>query len=245
MKTLHIIIIISVSLAIIGASADLLSNHYPITASAQNVSITYEKCESLKEDFVINGTIGVPQNNIPVQMVIYYPNGTIYDSRSIPSQDISSTGNYSYGFSFMIDDKTTFGLYNITVSYNGQSAHTAIHPVIPPGPIRTITDNIRIVDMTGQSLSYVRLGQQVQIQDILQPICDTPKFVYVLQITGKNQMTESLSWLVISNQNVSMNFSQTWTPFYQGTYTINRFVWQNLTNPNPFLPPLSHTIEVR
>jgi hypothetical protein len=245
MKTLYLIIIISASLAIIGALANLSSNHYPITISAQNVVITYEKCESLKEDVVINGTIGVPQNNIPVQITIYYPNGTIYDSRSISSQDISPIGNYKYWFSLMFDDKTTFGSYNVTVSYNGQSAHTSIHPVVPPGPIQTITNDIRIVDMNGQSISYVKPGQQVQIQDILQPICDTSKFVYVLQILGKNQMTDSLSWLAVSNQNVPMNFSQTWTPFYQGTYTVNRFVWQNLTNPNSILPPSSHMIEVR
>lgn len=244
MKTRYLVIILATSLATINALADLQSNHYPFTISAQNVSIAYEKCGGLKEDYVINGTIGLVQNNTPVKIIVYYPNGTIYDSNSIPYEDISPTGNYKYRLSFMNDDKSAFGLYNITISYNGQNAHTSIYyPVVPPGPIRNIEDNIKIVDMNGQNLISIRAGQQVQIQDILEPVCNT-QFVYVMQIVDKNQMTDSLSWIAGSNLNEPMNFSQTWIQFYPGTYTINRFVWQNLTNPNSLLPPSYKTIEV-
>ncbi|MGI0087867.1 MAG: hypothetical protein ACREBI_07880 [Nitrosotalea sp.] len=218
----------------------------PITITGQYGEFTFEKNCDIKEDFAIMGTIRMPMSNSPVQIRIYNPDGTIYDSEMMPPQNISSGGNYRYLFSLIYDNQTATGTYNVTVSYNGKSAQTSVH-LVSPSIIRSSQDNnLRVVDNRGQTLSQINVGQQVQIMDTLQPECVVSKFVYIVQIADKDQRTVALSWLTSSFElNQSMNFSQSWTPFAPGNYTINRFVWQSLTNPNALLPFAGKTVEVR
>ena len=255
MKTVHLsILVILISGITLIASVNALgvtnntiisSQNSPITISGKNGEIKFEKNCDLKEVFVINGTIKMPLTRSPVQIKIYYPNGTVYDSERIPPQDVSSDGNYWYTFSLIYSNSTTSGPYHVVVSYSGQSAKTDVYLVLPP-IIRYVPDTLRIVDSKGDNLSEINVDQQVQIMDTVPPICGGPKLAYIMQVQDQNQMTVSLSWIEgIFEQGQSVNFSESWTPFDSGNYTITRYLWQSIDNANALGSPISKTIEVK
>lgn len=257
MKTLHLSIIIPIIVFSLGSIGGLdalgLSNiilpsqsNGPITISAQYGEIKFDNCGDIRETFLINGTIKMPLSKLPVQIRIYNPNGTMYDSERIPSQQITHDGKYWYRFSLDYGNQTPVGPYEVTVSYKGQNARTSVNLVLPPIIRGPPPDTIRIVDNHGNSLSEVKVGQQVQIEDSITPICDDSRFVYLLQIQDQNQATVSLSWIEgLFEKDEPMNFSETWTPFSPGNYSVNRFLWSSLVTPNALEPAVGKTVEVR
>ena len=250
MKALYIAIIViltSTTMSVYALEAAASQDNSPITISAQLGKMKTENC-NLKETFLVNGTISMLLNKSPVQIRIYNPNGTIYDSERIPPQQILSDGKYWYLFDIVYGNTTPVGPYEITVSYSGQSARTSVHLVGPPIIRGPTPDTLRIVDNNGNNLTEVKVGQQVQIKDnIRQPMCnDQQEFVYIVQIQDQNGATVSLSWIEgMFEQGKPMNFSLTWTPFILGNYTIQRYLWQSIDNPNALEPPVSKTVEVR
>lgn len=250
MKTMHIsIIAILISTTTIvpihALEAATPQNNDTITTSAKIVGIRTENCD-FKETFLVSGTIGMPLGNSPAQIRIYNPNGTIYDSERIPSQQILPDGKYWYLFNIIYGNATLVGPYDITVSYNGQSARTSVH-LVGPSIIRgQVPNTLRIVDSNGNNLTEVRAGQQVQIEDSVQPpMCSDPQFAYIVQVQDKNAATVSLSWIEGTfDKDKPMNFSETWMPITAGSYTIQRYLWQSIENPNSLSPPVSTDLTV-
>ncbi|MDE1763911.1 MAG: hypothetical protein KGH88_06670 [Thaumarchaeota archaeon] len=251
MKHVHIaMIVILISAAIIAPvyalEAITTQSNGPIEMSVQYGEIKIENCD-LKETFLVNGTLSIPITNSPVQIKIYNPNGTIYDSERIPPQQISSDGKYWYSFDIIYGNTTPDGPYKVEASYNGYGVTTSVHLVIPPIIRGPVPNTLRIVDNNGNNLHEVRAGQQVQIEDSVQPpMCGSySEFAYIIQVQDQKGETASLSWIegaFVKNQ--PMNFSETWTPFFPGNYTVQRYLWQSIDNPNALEPSVSKTVEV-
>ena len=219
----------------------------PIEMSVQPGGIKIENCD-LKETYLVNGTISIPITKSPVLIKIYNPNGTMYDSERIPMQQISPDGRYWYSFDIIYGNTTPDGPYKVEVSYNGYGVTTSVYLVIPPIIRGPAPDTLRIVDNNGNNLHEVRAGQQVQIEDSVQPpMCGSDSgFAYIIQVQDSKGETVSLSWIegeFVKNQ--QMNFSETWTPFLPGNYTIQRYLWQSIESPNALEPSMSKTVEVR
>jgi hypothetical protein len=255
MKTLQIsIIAILISTGIIMTPAYSLltntisssQNSNPITISAQLGEMKIENCNDVKETFLINGTINIPIDNSPVQIRVYNPDGTVYDSERIPPSQVLHDGKYWYSLTMIYGNNTAVGPYDMTVSYEGHSAETQIHFVGPMIERAPPSNTISIVDNYGNNLSEIKAGQQVLIQDSIQSMCGIKKFAYIMQVQDQNAATVSLSWIegsFVGNQ--PMNFSEEWTPFTAGNYTIQRYLWSSITNPNALEPPVSKTVEVQ
>ncbi|MDE1878856.1 MAG: hypothetical protein KGI07_10135, partial [Thaumarchaeota archaeon] len=212
-----VILISATTIVSVHAFESSINQNSSITISAQLGEIKTENCD-FKENFLVSGTIGMPLSNLPVQIRIYNPNGTIYDSERIPPQQILPDGKYWYLFNIIYGNATLVGPYDITVSYNGQSARTSVH-LVGPSIIRgQVPNTIRIVDSNGNNLTEVRVGQQVQIEDSVQPpMCSDPQFAYIVQVQDKNAATVSLSWIEGTfDKDKPMNFSETWMPFTAG-----------------------------
>lgn len=252
MKRVHLAIIVILMSAVTTAHVHALEapasqSNGPIEMSVQYGEIKIENCD-LKETFLVNGTISIPVTRSPLQIKIYNPNGTIYDSERIPPQQISSDGKYWYSFDIIYGNATPDGPYKVKVSYNGYGLTTSVYLVIPPIIRGPVPNNLRIVDNNGNNLHGVRAGQQVQIEDsVLPPMCSSDsEFAYIIQVQDSKGQTASLSWIegaFVKNQ--PMNFSETWTPLLPGNYTVQRYLWQSIESPNALEPPISKTVEVK
>lgn len=70
-------------------------------------------------------------------------------------------------------------------------------------------------------------------------------FAYITQVTNDDHVVISLSWLTGSLSPRQMfSPAQSWTPTETGTYHIQVFVWESITNPEALSPPLSMTVNV-
>lgn len=124
-------------------------------------------------------------------------------------------------------------------------AITTVGTSIPPLE-HTSASNARILDSTGNSLSKVNVGQQIQIvSDVTNQENKEQPFAYLIQIQDNNGITLSLSWITGSMApKQTLNLGQSWLPTTAGTYITQIFVWESITNPNALSTPLSLQIQV-
>jgi hypothetical protein len=132
-----------------------------------------------------------------------------------------------------------------TTTNNGITT-TAFIGVLCPPLERVPASGIQVTDNKGNELKTILAGEQIQIRSNLTNITiRNQTFAYIVQISGKNQITESFSWvsgILLSSQTFSPSVS--WTPSRAGDYTVNVFVWQSINNPNSLSPPLSTDLTV-
>lgn len=108
------------------------------------------------------------------------------------------------------------------------------------------SSNAKILDSSGNSLSKVKVNQQIQIvSDVTNQETKDQPFAYLVQIQDNNGITVSLSWITGSmTSRQTLNLGQSWLPTSAGTYTAQIFVWQSIAEPNALSPPLALQIQV-
>ena len=91
-----------------------------------------------------------------------------------------------------------------------------------------------IVDEQIMIVTDISNGQDVQ-----------QNFAYITQVTNDENVVISLSWLTGSlSPRQSFSPAQSWIPTESGSYTIQIFVWESITNPEALSPPLSMSVNV-
>ncbi len=71
-------------------------------------------------------------------------------------------------------------------------------------------------------------------------------FAYITQVKNDKDVVISLSWLTGSlSPRQSFSPAQSWIPNESGSYHIQVFVWESITNPEALSPPLSMIVNVR
>lgn len=124
-------------------------------------------------------------------------------------------------------------------------ATTIVGTSVPPLE-HASASNARILDSLGNSLSKVRVGQQIQIvSDVTNQENKEQPFAYLVQVQDNNGITLSLSWITGSmSPKQTLNLGQSWLPTTAGIYIAQIFVWESITNPNALSTPLSLQIQV-
>ena len=70
-------------------------------------------------------------------------------------------------------------------------------------------------------------------------------FAYITQVTDDEGVVVSLSWLTGSlSPRQSFSPAQSWIPTESGTFDVQVFVWQGISDPQALSPPLSMKIFV-
>ncbi|MBT5200318.1 MAG: hypothetical protein HOK63_03450 [Thaumarchaeota archaeon] len=91
-----------------------------------------------------------------------------------------------------------------------------------------------IVDEQIMIVTDISNGQDIQ-----------QNFAYITQVTNDENVVISLSWLTGSlSPRQSFSPAQSWIPTESGSYTIQIFVWESITNPEALSPPLSMSVNV-
>lgn len=104
-----------------------------------------------------------------------------------------------------------------------------------PQTERITLGTTRIADSFGNETQSMVAGEKTQLVSNIQNNEDYPQqFTCIMQVSNSNGIIESLAW--VSGQltaGQSFDVSQSWTPQYEGTYTIETFVWRSLDDPRP------------
>jgi len=125
------------------------------------------------------------------------------------------------------------------------TATSIIGTIVPPLE-RAPAANARVVDAFGNSLTDIRVDQQVQITADLSNGQDREQsFAYLVQVQDGNGVTVSLAWITGSlSAGQSFSPALSWIPDAPGTYTATVFVWESVNNPTALSPTVSETITV-
>lgn len=99
----------------------------------------------------------------------------------------------------------------------------------------------------GTVLSEATTGEQIQVvgsvhnnQNFVQP------FVFIIQIKDSHENVVSISWVTGQLQpNQNLDLSQSWAPQQSGTYFIETFVWDSLSDANALSPSLSELVIIQ
>ena len=106
---------------------------------------------------------------------------------------------------------------------------------------------ITLSDASGNSLTSFSINDQIQIVGTISNEQNfKQKFVYLFQVKDENNFVVSVSWIQGEiSENQILNVSQSWIPKKTGTYTIETYTWNSLTNTAPLSPSLSTPISVK
>ena len=125
------------------------------------------------------------------------------------------------------------------------TATALIGSAVPPLE-RVSASNLAMVDASGNTVSSVSAGQQIQITADLTSGQDTDQYTtYLVMVEDGDGVPVHISWISGSlGAGKTFSPSQSWTPDAAGSYVVTVFVWESVTNPTALSPQLSITIDV-
>ena len=166
------------------------------------------------------------------------------------SQHLPSSGNRLYSLPgdeifAKYDDHTLPKPYSISDNLEIQTI-ARVDSSIPP--IERITNlPITFSGSLGNPLESFTQNTQMQIVGAIKNEQEfKQKFVYFFQVKNDQNYVESLSWVqgeISPNQNLDV--SQSWIPKKSGTYQIETFVWNSISDLTALSPAMSTTITVQ
>ena len=163
--------------------------------------------------------------HLNIQMFSMDNDHYIFDNTDYPS----SVPN----FNFLLDMKEQ----NQTISIIGSA---------PPLPIAT--GSIKLVTNSSPIRRYLLIGEPVFMQTLAENSSPQPQnFTYITEVFDNRGLVDGIQWYdyhLDPLQNTTL--SNSWDPYRAGDYTIEAFVWSNLTDYAVPLANVIHTsIEVR
>ena len=125
------------------------------------------------------------------------------------------------------------------------TATALIGSAVPPLE-RAPASNLAMVDASGNMVSSVSAGQQVQITADLTSGQDTDQYAtYLVMVQDGNGAPVHISWISGSlGAGKTFSPSQSWTPDAAGSYVVTVFVWESIGNPTALSPQLSMAVDV-
>lgn len=163
-----------------------------------------------------------------------------------------SEGQSTQGVIHVSDGDALWAKYAGTTPWTPDTTNSGITATVFVGALcapleRVPAFGIKISDSNGNELKTVLAGKQIQIgSNLSNPTIRNQNFTYIVQIYDKDDNNpESLSWLsgvLLPSKTLSPAVS--WTPPRAGSYTVQVFVWQSISNPNSLSPPLSTNLIV-
>ena len=125
------------------------------------------------------------------------------------------------------------------------TATALIGSAVPPLE-RVSASNLAMADASGNMISSVSAGQQIQITADLTSGQDTDQYTtYLVLVEDGDGVPVHISWISGSlGAGKTFSPSQSWTPDAAGSYVVTVFVWESVTNPTALSPQLSITIDV-
>jgi hypothetical protein len=108
-----------------------------------------------------------------------------------------------------------------------------------PKSIQYATDAVSMSEVVFEEnrkrVSSLAVGHQAQLVSTIMSKLDTPqKFVCIFQISDRDGMTVTLSWIASEiAPGGSADVSVSWMPESEGAHTVQVFLWHSMTNPLP------------
>jgi len=99
---------------------------------------------------------------------------------------------------------------------------------------------LRVIDLNGNTIELINIGEQIQIQADLANAQDTAQsLVYIVEIYDNNEIQVFRGWIEATLEPMnSFSPAVSWIPEKPGRYTSRMMVWEALDNPSSLSPAL-------
>ena len=186
------------------------------TASEPTISLsTDEESYQVGDTIYVTGNVGNYVGNDWVRSEFIAPNGNIAKVEQITP---NSDGDFST--SFKISLKTN-GIYKIKASFGSAETSTSI-----------------LVGSAERALvPLASVNEKMEItMDFSNKSNDSQPFAFIIQIKDENNTTISLSNITgVLGVGQTLDQVLSYTPTEPGTYTIEKFLWSDLSNPTALI----------
>lgn len=210
-----------------------------------------------KKEYLIGETVTISGNASPVSdkfVIIRVFNPANF---AISFAQVAPSGDGSFSNSFLLKgDIAIAGNYTINVTYSGKSAQMTIRVIEVPETLeeteqetsvnKITTSPIALVDFNGVTKGEISVGEQILIQaELLNNQNKQQDFTYIVQVKSIDGEIIMISWFQSTlNANQASTVAQSWMPEEKGRFTIETFVWENLSNPTPLTDTVKMTVRV-
>lgn len=211
-----------------------------ITLFIEPVTIATDKpLYDVGEKITVSGSVNIPtptdSSGIPKKLAnetaVNSVSITVFDSANklLLSKDVPvfSDGSYSYTLTMEVE-----GVYATKATVDSLSASTTFE-VKKLHRKKIAFSEIVFEDVDGKIINMAKVGQQIFIKAKIRNTLETNQsYTYLVQVRDSNNVTVflaleggSVSPLGTSSPSIS------WTPESEGTYSIEVFLWNNITTP--------------
>ena len=166
------------------------------------------------------------------------------------SQTLPSSGNRLYAnigdeISAKYDDNTLPKPFSISDNLEIEAFAKIDSSILSINRLENLP--IFLSDSFGNKLESFSSHDQIQIVGTITNEQDfKQKFVYLFQVKDDTGSVESLSWIQAElSPKQSLGLSQSWIPKKSGTYDIETFIWDSLSNPIALAHQVSTLVNVK
>ena len=166
------------------------------------------------------------------------------------SQNSASGGNRLYSLPgdaifAKYEDRTLPKPYTKSDNLEIQTMARVDSPIPPIDRVENLP--IAFSDSLGNPLESFSQNTQMQMVGTIQNEQDfKQKFAYLFQIKNDQNYVESISWIQGEiSPNQTLDVSQSWIPEEPGTYHVETFVWNSVSDPTALSPSVSASITVQ
>ena len=237
---------------------------FEVKSKASIMVQTSKTTYKLGENVILQGTVSpiLPQGQVLIQ--VYNPKNNAWAFKSVSSDIISSTGQFSIELGKLDGKLSVAGVYNVKVSYADATATTTTSFSVgsdsadssskssTESSSQSNTDSesnapskVKVAD-TSESESTATVAKEAAIKsEIKNNKPEEQEFTYIVLVKDSEGMTVSLSWAKGKlSPDQTMKMEQSWTPETAGIYTAMIFVWKSFENPEALSPVITKQIMV-
>ncbi|MGH9878676.1 MAG: hypothetical protein ACRD5H_13655, partial [Nitrososphaerales archaeon] len=227
------------------------SGSHTITASdgPRSASQTFTIGQAAQASISISPTSATAGSSVTVSGTGFAPTSTVtikLDGNTLATSTSNSAGSFTATINVPLG--TSQGSHTVSASdeTNSSSATLSVTLQTPPQTAKVTLSSVKFVDPTGASVSRPSEGSQVLIQsDVKNNLATDQEFVYIVQVKDSSGVTVMISWmsgtLPASKQYA---VAQSWLAEDEGSYSVDVFVWQSISNPVVLAPTSKTTITV-
>jgi hypothetical protein len=207
----------------------------------------------LGDTVTISGSVSpVSQQSVVIQ--VFNPaNFAISFGQAVPSSD----GKFEHAFALK-GDLAIKGNYSVKASYSGISKTISVSviekPETSPAPNpetspeadletspRIMASGLSLVDIDGAEKTSIAVGEQVMIRtNLTNDGSKEQAFVFIVQVKNNNSEPVMVSWLESTlKPEQTARVAQSWAPEQEGDFSIEAFVWDDLSSAVPLADTLS------
>jgi plastocyanin len=211
-----------------------------LTLFVEPIKIATDKpLYDVSEKITVSGSVNIPtpidSSALPKKLAnataVSSVSITVFDSKNklLLSKEVPVLSDGSYSYTFTMEEE---GVYATKATVNSLSASTTFE-VRKLHREKVTVSEIVFEDVDGKIINVAKFGQQIFIKAKIRNTLEiNQSYTYLVQVKDSNNVTVflalkggSISPLGTSSPSIS------WTPENEGTYSIEVFIWNNISIP--------------